>query len=149
MKVILTAEVGGLGSKGDIVDVSAGYARNFLMPKKMAIKATEGALKQAEDLRRAKAEAEKRVLEVAETVKSQLTGTRVVIAAQAGDEGQLFGSIGPGEVVEAVEKLTGVALERRSVVMAAPVKSIGLHEIPVRLHPEVELSLTVDVIPAT
>jgi large subunit ribosomal protein L9 len=148
MKVILTNAVTGVGAKGDVVDVSAGYARNFLMPKKLAIKASDGALKQAENLRRAHEEAEKKVKSAAESIKAQLTGTRVVIAAQASDEGQLFGSIGSTEIVEAVEKLTGVALERRSVALEAPVKSIGLHVIPVRLHPEVELSLTVDVIPA-
>jgi len=148
MKVILTSDVGGVGSKGDVIDVSAGYARNFLMPKKLAIKASDGALKQADNLRRAKVEAEKKVRGVAESTKAQLTGTRVVIAAQASDEGQLFGSIGATEIVEAVEKLTGVALARSSVALEAPVKSIGLHVIPVRLHPEVDLSLTVDVIPA-
>lgn len=148
MKMILTSEVGGVGAKGDVVDVSPGYARNYLMPKKLAIKATDGALKQAEDLRRAQAEAERKVKAAAESIKAQLTGTRVVIAAQAGDEGQLFGSIGSTEIVEAVEKLTGVTLERRSVTLEAPVKSIGLHVVPVRLHPEVDLSLTVDVIPA-
>jgi len=148
MKVILTSEVGGVGAKGDVVDVSPGYARNFLMPKKLAIKASAGALKQAENLRRAQAEAEKKVRSAAESTKAQLTGTRVVIAAQASDEGQLFGSIGSTEIVEAVEKLTGVALERRTVTLEAPVKSIGLHVIPVQLHADVELSLTVDVIPA-
>jgi len=148
MKLILTSDVGGVGSKGDVVEVSAGYARNFLMPQKLAIKASDGALKQADNLRRAKLDAEKKVRSVAESTKAQLTGTRVVIAAQASDEGQLFGSIGPGEIVDAVQKLTGVTLEKQSVVMESAVKTIGLQVIPVKLHPDVEMSLTLDVIPA-
>ena len=148
MKLILTSDVGGVGAKGEVVEVSAGYARNFLMPQKLAIKASDGALKQADNLRRAKVEAEKKVRTAAESTKAQLTGTRVVIAAQASDEGQLFGSIGPTEIVDAVHKLTGVSLERQSVVLETPVKTIGLQVIPVQLHPDVEMSLTLDVIPA-
>jgi large subunit ribosomal protein L9 len=148
MKVILTTEVEGVGSKGDIVDVSAGYGRNYLLPKNLAIKATDGALRQAEALKRAKVEAERRALDGATATKTQLSGTRVVIAAQAGDEGQLFGSIGVTEVIEAIAKVSGVTLDRGAVSLPAPVKTIGLHEASVRLHPEVEFPLTIDVIPA-
>ncbi len=148
MKLILTADVGGLGSKGDVVDVAAGYGRNYLLPKNLAIKASAGALKQAEDLKRAKVETERRELDKAEAIKSQLSGTRIVIAAQASDEGQLFGSIGVSDVADAVEKISGVKLDRGALGLAAPVKSIGLHEATVRLHPEVEFPLTLDVIPA-
>lgn len=149
MKVILTADVGGLGAKGDIVDVSAGYGRNYLLPNSLAITASAGALKQAEGMRRAKVEAERKVLDSAQATQSQLTGTRVVLAAQASDEGNLFGSIGVSEIIDAVKQITGIELERPSVVMAGPLKSIGLHEVNVRLHKDVAFPLPVEIIPAT
>lgn len=148
MKLILTSDVSGLGVKGDVVDVSPGYGRNYLLPQSLAIKASAGALKQAENLKRAREEAAQRELEAAQAVMNQLSGTRIVIAAQATDEGQLFGSIGATDVIEAVEKITGVKLERNAVHVPAPVKHIGLHEVTVKLHPEVEFPLTLDVIPA-
>ena len=148
MKIILTADVDGLGNKGDVVDVAPGYGRNFLLPKKLGIKASEGALKQAEGIRQARAEAEAREVASAEAIKLQLADTRIVIAAQAGDEGKLFGSIGITEIVDAVKNLSSVDLDRSSVQLAEPVKSIGLHEITVQLHKQVSFPLTVDVIPA-
>ena len=147
MRVILTSDVEGLGTKGEVVDVAAGYGRNFLLPKKLGIKASEGALKQAEGLRQARANAESREVAAAEAIKLQLADTRIVIAAQAGDEGKLFGSIGVMEIVDAVKNLSSVTLERGAVHLTEPVKSIGLHEITVQLHKEVSFPLTVDVIP--
>ncbi len=148
MKIILTEDVEGLGAKGDVVDVAAGYGRNYLLPKNLAIKATEGALRQAEGIRQARVEAEAREVASAEAIKLQLADTRIVIAAQAGDEGKLFGSIGATEIVDAVKNLSNVSLERTAISLAEPVKSIGLHEITVQLHKEVSFPLTVDVIPA-
>ena len=147
MRVILTSDVEGLGTKGQVVDVAAGYGRNFLLPKKLGIKASEGALKQAEGIRQARADAESREVAAAEAVKLQLADTRIVIAAQAGDEGKLFGSIGVTEIVDAVKNLSSVTLERGAVQLSEPVKSIGLHEITVQLHKEVSFPLIVDVIP--
>jgi len=87
MKLILTADVNDLGKRGDVVDVADGYARNFLLPRSYAVKATSGALEQAEAVREARIEAERKAKEEAETIATQLVGSRVVIAAQAGDEG--------------------------------------------------------------
>ncbi len=148
MKVILTSDVDGLGNKGDVVDVSAGYGRNFILPKGLGIKASEGAMAQAEGLRQARAEAESREVAAAEAVKLQLADTRIVIAAQAGDEGKLFGSIGTTEIIDAVKNLSSVTLDRSTIQLAEPVKNIGLHEITVQLHKQVSFPLTVDVIPA-
>ena len=148
MKIILTEDVEGLGTKGDVVEVAAGYGRNYLLPKNLAIKASEGALRQAEGIRQARAEAEAREVASAEAIKLQLADTRIVIAAQAGDEGKLFGSIGATEIVDAVKNLSNVSLDRTAISLAEPVKSIGLHEITVQLHKEVSFPLTVDVIPA-
>jgi len=148
MRLILLSEVSDLGKKGDLVDVSDGYARNFLLPKKKAIKATEGALAQAESLRSARAEAERVAKEEATRVASQLAGIRVVLAAQAGDEGKLYGSVGAADVVEGIAKFTGVTLERRVIELKAPIRAIGLHEVWIKLHAEVEFPVTLDVIPA-
>lgn len=148
MKLILTSDVNELGKRGDVVDVSDGYARNFLLPKKKAIKANKGALEQAESIREARIEAERRAKEAAENIATQLVGSRVVLAAQAGDEGQLYGSIGVGDVVEGVKRFTGIELEKEMIEISQPIKAIGLHEVQVKVHTDVEFPLTLDVIPA-
>lgn len=148
MKLILLSEVPTLGKKGDLVDVSDGYARNYLLPKKKAIKATQGALAQAESLRNARDEAERIAKDSATRTASQLAGVRVVIAASAGDEGKLYGSVSPQDVVEGITKFTGVTLARQNIELRSAVKAIGLHEVWVKLHPEVEFPITLDVIPA-
>jgi large subunit ribosomal protein L9 len=147
-KVILTKDVKELGSKGDIVDVAPGYARNYLVPRSLAVKATEGAIRQAEGMRRAREEAERKAKADAEALAQNLVGARVVVAARAGDEGKLFGSIGVVDVVEAIRKFTGVEVERSMVAIAEPIKEIGLHEVAVVPHPDVEFKVTLDVIPA-
>ena len=148
MKLILTADVSELGKRGDVVDVADGYARNFLLPKRKAIKANDGALAQAESIREARIEAERRAREEAETIATQLVGSRVVLAAQAGDEGQLYGSVGAADVIEGIKRFTGIELSRGQVEIESPIKAIGLHEIMVKVHPEVEFPLTLDIIPA-
>jgi len=147
-KLILIKDVSGVGTAGEVVEVSDGYARNFLLPKHMAVKASEGALKNASDARNAREETQRRSREEAEAIATQLVGSRVVIAAQSGDEGKLFGSIGVADVVEGVEKFTGIALDRKTVRLAEPIKSIGLHEATIRLHADVEFPLSLDIIPA-
>ena len=149
MKLILTSDVDPLGKRGDVVDVAEGYARNFLLPRKKAVKANEGALAQAESIREARIEFERKAKEDAERLATQLVGSRVVIAAQAGDEGQLYGSISPADVVEGVKRFTGIELERDTLEITKPIKAIGLHEINIKLHPDVEFPLTLDVIPAS
>lgn len=148
MKLILLSEVAALGKKGDVVDVADGYARNYLLPKKKAIQANEGALQQAEAIRQARIESEVKARESAEKLAQQLAGSRVVLAAQAGDEGQLYGSISVSDVVEGVARFTGVQLERSQVEIPKAIKAIGLHEINVKLHPEVAFPVIIDVIPA-
>lgn len=148
MKLILTKAVPDLGDKGDVVDVSDGYARNFLVPKKFAVKASAGALKQADDMRAAREEAERRGLEQAQQLAESLAGTRVVVAARAGDSGNLFGSIGATDVTAAIVKFTGIEIDRKIVDVPEPIKEIGLHEVWLRPHPEVSVAVTLDVIPA-
>jgi large subunit ribosomal protein L9 len=148
MKLILLSEVTDLGKKGDLVEVSDGYARNYLLPKRKAMKATEGALQHAETLRTAREEADRVAKAEATRIASQLAGIRVVIAAQAGDEGKLYGSVATADVVTGITKFTGVTLDRQHIELRSPIKAIGLHEVWIKLHPEVEFPVTLDVIPA-
>ncbi len=148
MKLILTEDVQDLGVRGDVVDVADGYGRNYLVPRGKAVKATRGALAQAEAMKQARLDAENRALEEAEALASALTGTRIVVAARSGDEGRLFGSIGDGDVVEAIKKFTGVEVDRKIIAIPDPIKEIGLHDVALNPHPDVSFSVTLDVIPA-
>ena len=140
MKLVLTADVDTLGKRGDVVDVSDGYARNFLFPRKLAAKATSAAVAAAEVAVANRGAAERKLRQDAEAIAAQLGDTRVVIAAQAGDEGRLYGSVGVADVVEGIRKFTGVTLDRKFVELAEPIKEIGLHQLNIRLHPEVAVS---------
>ena len=148
MRLILTADVEDLGQRGDAVEVAEGYARNFLLPRKKAVPASDGMLAQAEATRTARIEADHKAKESAENIATQLVGTRVVLAAQAGDEGQLYGSVAVFDIVEGIKRFTGIELEKSDIEIAKPIKAIGLHEIQVRLHELVEFPLLIDVIPA-
>ena len=148
MKLILTKDVPDLGTKGDVVDVSAGYGRNYLVPKSPAVKATQGAGRQAESMRLAREELVLRERADADALAQSLSGSRVVVAARASDEGKLFGSIGSANVAAAITKFTGIDVDRSIVMMDDPIKEIGLHEIPLRPHDDVQFMVTLDVIPA-
>lgn len=146
MKVVLRSDVESLGKKGDLLDVSDGYARNFLVPRGLAITATKGAVKQAATMRRSREAREAREREAAQAVADQLAGQRVEITARAGEGGKLFGSVTAADVVEAVLAQTGVELDRRKAQLAEPIKALGPHEVAVRLHPDVEVTVSVDVV---
>ena len=148
MRLILTADVAGLGTKGDIVEVANGYGRNYLLPQRLAVTATQGAINQIQEARRVKEAARRRELEAAERIRNQLAATRIVIAAQVTDAGRLFGSIGRSEVIDAVRSLSQVRLHRKMITLPEPIKTIGFHEVKITLDREVELLLTLDVIPA-
>ncbi len=147
MKIILTTDVDGLGHKGDVVEVADGYARNYLVPHSKAIKATRGALKEAEAMRRSREEAERVAKAAASQIAEALADSRVVVAARSADEGKLFGSIGARNVAEAIASYTGVQVEPQVVLLTGPIKEIGLHQVTLKPHPEVEFQLTLDVIP--
>ncbi|MFQ5966074.1 MAG: 50S ribosomal protein L9 [Acidimicrobiia bacterium] len=148
MKLLLTSDVDGVGLRGDVVDVSDGYGRNYLLPQQLAIKATPGSVRNAERIQKARQEADHRAQEEAEDIARALTGTHIVIAAQAGDEGKLFGSVGASDVVAGIKKFTGIEVDRRKLVIDEPIRSIGLHGARLNLHREVEVVVVVDVIPA-
>ncbi len=147
-KLILIQDVQDLGTKGEIVEVADGYARNYLVPRSMAVPATRGAVKQAEGMRQAREEAVRRARSEADALAQSLIGARVVVAARSGDEGKLFGSIGAPDITEAIKKFTGVEVERSMIKVDEPIKEIGLHEVAVQPHADVEFTVTLDVIPA-
>jgi large subunit ribosomal protein L9 len=148
VKVILSQEVRGVGAPGDIVEVADGYGRNYLLPRNLARLATPGALRQAEGIRSRRAAREIADLEQARTVAAHLESLRVVIPAKAGREGRLFGSITTPQIVDAVARTGGTQIDRRRIHLDSVIKNVGTHRITVRLHPEVEATVNVEVVPA-
>ena len=146
MKIVLRADVANLGNKGDLVEVAPGYARNFLVPKGLAMAASPGVTKQAEAMRRSRQVRDRREKEGAEATARQLAAKRIEIKARSGEGGRLFGSVTSVDIAEAVEAQMGIKLDRRKLSVE-PIKSLGTHEVPVRLHSEVEVPLTIEVVP--
>ena len=147
MKIILTADVPNLGAPGDIVEVKDGYGRNYLLPRKMAIVATRGAEKQVETIRRAQRARQIRDLDHAKEVAGELGKlTFTVKAKAAGDSGRLFGSITPGDIVDAVRAAGGPTLDRRAIDVPGQIKTVGKHPVTVRLHPEVTTQVEIAVV---
>lgn len=148
MKLILTQEVDGLGAAGDIVDVKDGYGRNFLLPNGVAIVWTKGAEKQITQIKRAREAREVRGLEHAQELKEQIEGLDIKLPVRAGEQGKLFGSVTVADIAGAIRSAGGPLVEKRSITLSKPIKSIGSHKVSIRLHPEVAVSAAVDVVPA-
>jgi large subunit ribosomal protein L9 len=146
VKLILTSDVTGLGAPGDIVEVKDGYGRNYLVPRRLAIHWTKGGEKQVATIKRARSIREVQDLGHAKEIKAKLDGLAVKLAARAGKGGRLFGSITSADVVDAVTAAGGPALDRRKVELARAIKGTGKHEVHVRIHPEVETTLTLEVV---
>lgn len=142
MKLILTQEVNGLGAAGDVVEVKAGYGRNFLMPRGLATAWTRGGEKQVTQIKRARTKRQVRDREHALEVKAALESAPVVLTARAGDEGRLFGSVTVSDIAAAIKN---VEVDKRKIVLSAPIKLAGKHNVSVRLHPEVVADVVVDV----
>lgn len=147
MKVVLRDDVENIGRKGDLIEVTDGFARNFLVPRGLAMKATKGVVQQAEAMRRNREARDARDRDAAQALADQLTGKRVELRARAGEGGRLFGSVTSADVADAVRAQTGVELDRRKTQLAEPLKELGAVEVPVKLHADVEVILTVDVVP--
>jgi large subunit ribosomal protein L9 len=145
MKLILTQEVSGLGAPGDVVDVAAGYGRNYLLPRGFAMPWTRGAEKQVDLIKRARAAREIRTLEDAQSVAGQLAKLTVRLTRRAGSNGRLFGSVGPSDIAAAVRQAGGPEVDKRKIAVPDPIKSTGAHRVQVRLHPEVNASVTVEI----
>jgi large subunit ribosomal protein L9 len=138
MKIVLRTDVAGVGKRGDILDVADGYA--------LAIPASDGIASQAAAMRRSRDLKDTKDRESAETVAQRLVPMTISIPARSGREGKLFGSVTSADVLAAVEEQAGVVLDRHSLLSHEPIKELGLFEIGVRLHAEVEFSLSVEVI---
>ncbi len=145
MKLILTQEVSGLGSPGDVVEVKAGYGRNYLVPRRLAMQWTRGSEQQIEMIRRGRAAREIRSLDDAREAAARLSGIKVRLQTRAGSGGRLFGSISTADIAAAVKKAGGPELDRRKIEIQNPIKTVGSHRIGVRLHPEVSATLDIEV----
>lgn len=148
MKIILTQEVSGLGSAGDVVEVKDGYGRNYLLPQKYAIRWSRGAEREVASIRRARSAREVRDLDHANEIAAQLSSLNVQLSVRAGEGGRLFGSVTPTEVAEAVKSAGGPLLDRRRIELAGPIKSTGSHQVRVRLHPEVTATFDISILPS-
>jgi large subunit ribosomal protein L9 len=145
MKLILTQEVSGLGTPGDVVEVKAGYGRNYLMPRSLAMPWTKGSEKQIEMIKRARAAREIRSLDDAKAAAGQLASLRVRLSKRAGGGGRLFGSISTADIAAAVRSAGGPELDKRKIEVANPIKTVGAHQVAIRLHPEVSATVTIEV----
>jgi large subunit ribosomal protein L9 len=146
MRVVLRNDIDKVGKRGDIIDVADGYARNFLLPKGHAIVATEGVTSQANAMRRARDLKDAKDRESAQLVARTLVPLVIRIPARSGSGGRLFGSVTSTDVVDAVANQTKVILDRRRLHLDEPIKTLGIHEIPVKLHADVEFRVTVEVV---
>ena len=145
MKLILTQEVSGLGAPGDVVDVAAGYGRNYLVPRGVAMQWTRGAEKQIDLIKRARAAREIRGIEDAQIIAGQLKGLRVRMKRRAGANGRLFGSVGSSDIAAAVREAGGPELDRRKIEVHDPIKTLGSLQVRVRLHPEVVAPVDIEI----
>ena len=146
MKVILTDEIRGLGTRGDIVTVKDGYARNFLIPKNLAREATSGNLRAIEQEKKKWAQLAQAEKSVAQKAADSIKGVKLTIQKRVGDHGQLFGSVTANEIADALEA-KGVQVEKRRIELDHPIKTLGVHDVEVRLHREVTAHIQVEVVP--
>jgi large subunit ribosomal protein L9 len=144
MKVILRSDLDRVGKRGDIIDVADGYGRNYLLPRGLAIKATDGAVDQAAKMRRARDLRDASDRESAQTIASTLVPKVIQITAKAGKEGRLFGSVTSSDIVEAVAAQTGIQLDRRAIDADA-IKTVGEHTVTAKLHSDVAFPIHLEV----
>ena len=148
MKLILTQEVTGLGAPGDVVEVKDGYGRNYLVPRGEAIRWTRGAEKTIDSIKSARTARAVRDHDSAETIKGRLEAAPVPVKVRAGEGGRLFGAVTVGDIAVALSETSGQAVDKRTIAVGNPIKSLGAHEVTVRLHDEVSATVALNVIPA-
>jgi large subunit ribosomal protein L9 len=144
-RLILRKDLAGIGKRGDIVEVSDGHARNYLLPKGLAIVATDGAVSQAKAMRRARDLRDAADRESAQTVASALVARTITISMKAGAEGRLFGSVTAGDVAQAIEDQTHISIDRKKIHVD-PIKVVGTHSVSVKLHSDVEFPVSIEVV---
>jgi large subunit ribosomal protein L9 len=148
MKVILQKSVEKLGDPGDIVDVADGYARNYLMPRGLAVRASKGGVKHVESLKRAHASRISQAQAEAQAVADKLAAQPITVRARVGEEGRLFGSVTAADLTEEIGRQAGVDVDRHDVHLAEPIRSVGVHEVRVHLFEGVDPVVSVEVQPA-
>jgi large subunit ribosomal protein L9 len=148
MKLILTQEVSGLGSAGDIVEVKDGYGRNFLIPRGSAIRWTKGGERTVESIRAARASREVRDLDHAQEIKAKLEGTTVNLPVRAGAGGRLFGAVTVSDIAGAINSAAGekAAIDKRKIILGNPIKSLGTHQVTVKVHDDVDATVNLNVV---
>jgi large subunit ribosomal protein L9 len=146
MKLILTQEVADLGSPGDVVDVKDGYGRNFLLPRGLATGWTKGAQRQIDSIKKARSVRQVRDVGQADELRSQLEGLTLQIHAQAGSSGRLFGAVTISDILDAVKRAGGPDIDKRRIAVGNPIKSIGTHQVTVKVHDDVTATLTLQVV---
>lgn len=147
-KLILTHEVSGLGSAGDVVEVKNGYARNYLIPQGFAIAWTRGGEKQVEQIRSARTAREHATIEEAQDLKLKLEANKVKLSVKAGAEGRLFGSVKTADIAAAVEAAGIGSVDKRKIEIGAPIKSVGTHEATIKLRDDINATITLQVVAA-
>ncbi len=147
MKLILTQEVVGLGAPGDIVEVRDGYGRNFLIPRGFAIRWTRGGEKQIESIKAARGAREVRDLDHAQQVKAKLEGTTFQLPVRAGEGGRLFGAVTVSDIASAITE-AGAEVDKRKIIVGNPIKSLGTHQVTVKVHDDVDATVNLNVVPA-
>lgn len=145
MKVVLRCDVDGLGRKGDICEVAAGYARNYLVPKGLALQSSPGAERQAEAMRRSAAMRTAADRADATEIAVRLAPAVLTVSARAAESGHLYGSVGPVDIVAAVQAQVGAVVDSKAVALDAPIRQTGSHTVLFRLHADVEVPVTVEV----
>ncbi|HSJ44515.1 MAG TPA: 50S ribosomal protein L9 [Euzebyales bacterium] len=145
MKLILTHDVENLGEAGEVVEVADGYGNNFLMPRGLALRASKGALADAEAISRARRKREARNVAEAEERRAELERRPITVQANAGEDGTLYGSIGSTAIARAVNDQLGLMIDRRKIMLDKPLKELGEHEVGVRIHRDVDATLRVVV----
>ena len=147
MKVILQQEVKKVGKKGDILEVAEGYARNFLLPKGLALEATAANINLLKQQKAAEAHKQQKLLEEAKALGEKIKGAAVVIKAKIGEGGRMFGSVTGKDVADALEKQYKLSLDKRKIELKDAIKSLGEYTVPVKIHAEVTVDLQVKVVP--
>ena len=145
MKVILLEDVKSLGRKGEVVNASDGYARNMLLPKKLAVAATDSNMKDLAAKKRGEEKLAKEQKEAAEALKANLEAQPVTVSIRVGESGKTFGSVSSKELAEAVKEQLGIEVDRKKMNLAQPIRELGTTTVEIRLHPQVSASLRVNV----
>lgn len=146
MKVILQADIKNLGKKGDVVEVSEGYGRNYLLPRGLAVEASSGNLRHAAQQKQKESAKAERELKEAQKIGEKIKDQQLKVGAKVGEGGRLFGSVTPQEIADQLRRQFAVEIDKRKIEIKEPIKSLGTHKVTVKIHPKVHVQVQVDVV---